>query len=220
MTCFLLPKDLCTKIEKAVCAFWWGSNGTTRKIYWTKKENLFKSKHSDGMGFKTLREFNLAMLAKQAWRFHTNHSSLIAKVFKAKYYPLSDVLQASTGCNPSYVWRSIQASLWVINKGSCWKIGDGNNINIWKDNWIHGHKSFKVFTPTEENSQAKTVNSLILTEPLRWDSDYLSNNFLSIDKEHIEQIPLISNNNKDELMWMFEPNGIYIVKSGYRAIKD
>jgi hypothetical protein len=163
------------------------------------------------MGFKTLREFNLAMLAKQAWRFHTNPSSLIAKVFKEKYYPLTDVLQAPIGCNPSYAWRSIQASLWVINKGSCWKIGDGSNINIWKDNWVPGHKNFKVFTPTEENSQAKTVNNLILSDPLRWDSEYLSNHFLSIDKEHIEQIPIISSNNKDELMWMFEPNMVSIL---------
>lgn len=41
MSCFLLPKGLCTKIEKAVCSFWWGTAGDKRKIHWTKKDKLF-----------------------------------------------------------------------------------------------------------------------------------------------------------------------------------
>jgi len=44
MSCFLLPKGLCEKIERDVCSFWWGSNDNKRKIHWCKKENLFKSK--------------------------------------------------------------------------------------------------------------------------------------------------------------------------------
>jgi len=217
MSCFMLSKGLCSKIEKSVCSFWWG---TKRKIHWTKNENLFKSKHMGDLGFKTLREFNYAMLAKQAWRFPTNPTSLIAKVFKAKYFPHSDVLQAPTGCNPSYAWRSIHSSIWVILKGSCLKIRDGNSIRIWEDNWIPSHNNFKVLSPKEDNSQVRMVKDLILTNPLRWNSDYLNTHFLNIDKEHIEQIPLIGSSHKDELMWMFEPNGVYSVKSGYRAIKE
>lgn len=79
MSCFLLSKGLCEKIERVVYSFWWGSNDNKRKIHWCKKENLFKSKFEGGMGFKILRGFNLAMLAKQAWRFHTSHNSLISR---------------------------------------------------------------------------------------------------------------------------------------------
>jgi len=85
MSCFLLLKGICDRIEQAVCSFWWGSNDTTKKIHWTKKSNLFKSKHSGGLGFKSLRDFNIAMLAKQVWRFHSNPNSLIARCYKAKY---------------------------------------------------------------------------------------------------------------------------------------
>ena len=31
MSCFLLPKDLYDKIEKTVCAFWWGSMISVKK---------------------------------------------------------------------------------------------------------------------------------------------------------------------------------------------
>jgi hypothetical protein len=58
MSCFLLPKGLCSKIEKVVCSFWWGSSDNKNRIHWTKKENLFKSKHAGGLGFRTLRDFN------------------------------------------------------------------------------------------------------------------------------------------------------------------
>jgi len=44
--------------------------------------------------------------------------------------------------------------------------------------------------------------------------------FLFIDQKHIEQIPIINTTNQDELMWMYESNGIYSVKSGYQAIKS
>lgn len=33
MSYFLLPKGLCTKIEKAVCSFWWSTTGDKRKIH-------------------------------------------------------------------------------------------------------------------------------------------------------------------------------------------
>jgi hypothetical protein len=64
MSCFLLPKGVCDKIERAVCNFWWGNFGSSRKILWIKKERIFKPKQDGGMGFKSLRDFNLAMLAK------------------------------------------------------------------------------------------------------------------------------------------------------------
>jgi len=220
MSCFLLPKGLCSRIEKAVCSFWWGTNGTKNKIHLTKKGNLFKSKHEGGMGFKTLRDFNMEMLAKQTWRLHTNPTTLLAKCFKAKYFPHTDILQATTGCNPSYAWRSIQSSIWVINKGSCWGIGNGNSVKVWRDNWIPMNHGFKVVTTAEAQSPSKMVEDLVQQDPLRWDSDILSSHLLPIDKAGIEQIPLLNKSQSDDLMWVYYSTGIYTVKSGYRAIKE
>ena len=31
MNCFLIPQEICDKIESAVCQFWWGSKGDSRK---------------------------------------------------------------------------------------------------------------------------------------------------------------------------------------------
>jgi hypothetical protein len=134
MSCFILPKDICHKIEQAMCNFWWGSKKGHHKIHWKAKKDLFRPKFNGGIGFRDMHLFNLAMLAKQGWRLHTNPSSLLSQCLKAKYYPHCDILQAQIGNMPSYTWRSIHQGLWVLNKGCCWKIGSGTKVNIQNSN--------------------------------------------------------------------------------------
>jgi hypothetical protein len=65
-----------------------------KKIHWVNWKKTYKAKSKGGIGFKDLRAFNEALLAKQGWRLTTNPDSLVAKIFKAKYYPNSDFLSA------------------------------------------------------------------------------------------------------------------------------
>jgi hypothetical protein len=65
MSCFLIPKSICSQIEKAICKFWWGSKEGVHKNHWKAKADLFKPKFSGGHGFRDMLIFNLAMLAKQ-----------------------------------------------------------------------------------------------------------------------------------------------------------
>lgn len=172
------------------------------------------------MGFKILRDFNLAMLAKQAWRFLIYPNSLVSKCYKAKYYPNSEVLQANIGNNPSYGWRSIYSSIWIITKGSCWRIGNGAKVKIWRENWIPSHNNYKVLSPDLGLPNLKYVKDLINSDDSSRNMEKLNQHFLPIDTIQIEQIPLINTNNTDEPMWMFESNGIYTVSSGYQAIQS
>ena len=60
---------------------------------------MCKAKRQGGMGFRNLQAFNLAMLAKQGWRLLSNPTSLVARIYKAKYYSYGDVLGAKLGSN-------------------------------------------------------------------------------------------------------------------------
>ena len=52
------------------------------------------------MGFRDLKSFNKALLTKQGWRLQTNAQSLFSRVFKAKYFPDSEFIEASLGKTP------------------------------------------------------------------------------------------------------------------------
>jgi hypothetical protein len=98
-----------------------------------------KATSKGGMGFKDLRAFNEALLAKQGWRLVTNPTSLVARILKAKYYPNCEFLKAKQPHTTSYSWQSIHKASWLLKKGCFWNIGDGASINIWTDRWIHTH---------------------------------------------------------------------------------
>ena len=100
---------------------------------WVSWRKMCKSKSDGGMGFRNLQAFNLAMLTKQAWWIMMNPNSLIARIYKAKYFPFSDILNAKLGCSPSYAWRSIFNSLEVIRRGIRWRVGNGKMIHIWEN---------------------------------------------------------------------------------------
>ena len=36
----------------------------------------------------------------------------------------------------SFIWRSLASARDLIGKGSRWRVGNGNKIRIWQDNWI------------------------------------------------------------------------------------
>ena len=78
---------------------------------------MCESKSSGGMGFKKLKQFKLALLAKQGWRLQTNHTSFIYRVFKAKYFPTCEFIEVSMGNNLSYGEASWLLKPW-LGKGS------------------------------------------------------------------------------------------------------
>lgn len=76
------------------------------------------------------------MLGKQGWKLRTSENSLVGRVFKARYFPKGNFLDAEIGHNPSYVWRSVLASKDLIRKGTRWRVGDGMSIRILDQPWL------------------------------------------------------------------------------------
>lgn len=71
-------------------------------MHWVSREKFCKSKDEGGLGFRDVGDFNQALLAKQAWRFLYNPSSLVSRIFKAKYYVKYEFMDAKIGSQPSY----------------------------------------------------------------------------------------------------------------------
>ncbi|KAF5464933.1 hypothetical protein F2P56_014970, partial [Juglans regia] len=139
MSCFLLPSTLCSDLEGLMAKFWSGQKGVERKIHWLSWPKMCEPKAGGGLGFKDLRTFNLAPLAKEGWRLLQNEGSLLFRLFKARYFPNSAFAQAGLGHSPSFTWRGIwEAKKWVL-RGSRWRVGDGRTVKVWFDQWVLGH---------------------------------------------------------------------------------
>ena len=107
MGCFKIPIGLCNEIEGLIKKFWWGQRGDRRRIHWVKWEDMTRSKTIGGMGFRELALHNDSFLAKQAWRLLHNTDSLFYKVFKARFFPNTTIMEATDSRMGSYAWRSI-----------------------------------------------------------------------------------------------------------------
>ena len=133
MSYFKIPNSLCDELTSLIRNFWWGQKKDECKMAWISWDKLCTPKSQRGMGFKQLKQFNLALLAKQGWWLQMGGESLLYWVFKAKYFPNCDFIQAKLGSNPSYAWCSILAAQQIVEKGIRWQVGNGKKIKIWQD---------------------------------------------------------------------------------------
>lgn len=87
MSYFKLSDNFCSKLESIMGRFCWGQRGNEQKIHWISWDRLCESKFFGGLGFQNLKDFNLALLAKQDWWLVQNEDSLVHKIYKVCYVP-------------------------------------------------------------------------------------------------------------------------------------
>ncbi|XP_050231894.1 uncharacterized protein LOC126680759 [Mercurialis annua] len=214
MNCFKLPKSLIAELERICARFWWGTSAKSRKIHWARWSVLCKPKCQGGMGFRDLEAFNRSILAKQLWKIITCPDSLLAKVYKQRYFKDTSPMEATVPRNASFTWKSIMWAKDIIENGCRWRIGDGVSVQIYKDRWLPREKSFKVISPPKPHSPI-WVSDLIGTDG-RWKMDTIRELFFPGDADQIINMPLPRTPQVDILRWHYDKKGLYTVRSGYR----
>jgi ribonuclease HI len=220
MGCYKLPENCCQEIESMLAKFWWGSKEGKRKIHWMSWERLSKPKKNGGMGFRGFSNFNKALLGKHYWRLLMGEDSLMGRVFKSRYYPRTSFIEAKVGYQPSYAWRSIQSAKDVINLGARWRIGNGEKVSICNDKWLPNQAGFKVWSRCEDLEEGALVCELIDPDTKQWKRDLISHLFHSREAMQILSIPLSQRMPPDELIWHFERDGHYSVRSAHHLLKQ
>ncbi|KAL0006060.1 hypothetical protein SO802_013621 [Lithocarpus litseifolius] len=194
MSVFQLPMKLCDELDNLCAKFWWGQVGNERKIHWRNWDKLSTSKQEGGIGFRNLRDFNLAM-----------------------YYPRSSFIEAKESPGCSYVWRSLVAALPILKSGYCWGVGNGSSISVMGDKWIPNYPTNKVLHPIHELVDEMAVSELIDPELHVWRGELIMNLFHRDDATAITKIPLSRRVVSDSIIWMHNKNGMFSVKSAYKV---
>lgn len=175
-------------------------------------------KSRGGIGFRDMKEFNTAMLAKQGWILLQEKTSLAYSLLKAKYFPNCNFMEATIGLNgrPSPTWRSIMSSQSLLKAGCRRILGSGQSIKIWEDHWLPC-APFKILSPRPVQCDLETVQDLIDPVFQNWKLNLLGELFTEDEIFNILSIPLSRNPRQDGWVWKFTPKGQYTVKSGYHA---
>src|SRR4051812_17941437 len=91
---------------------------------WLSWKKMVVPKSMGGMGFRNMRAFNQALLAKHAWRLLDCPDSLCARLLRAKYYPHGNLLYTVFPTSSSTIWNGIVHGLELVKKGIIWRVGD------------------------------------------------------------------------------------------------
>lgn len=170
-------------------------------------ERMGLRKSEGGMGFRSVRDFNIALLGKQAWRLLVHPNNLVSRIFKARYYPSGSFLTAQIGSNPSYIWRSVFVAQNLIKQGISCRVGDGQSLFIKDVPWLPD-----VADPfVQSNSEAflnQKVFSLMITGERQWDIELINDMFNERDANLILSIPL-GEEIEDNWYWRHEKMGVF-----------
>jgi len=218
MSCFLLPMRLIYQITSAIRRFWWSSTKDKHKIPWIAWTKLNEPKKLGGLAIRDLKDFNIALLAKQGWRILQNPHSLIARIFKAKYFPKQSLLETEATNHSSYAWKSILQGAKLLSHGLKYLVGNGHNIKVLKDNWLPLNPSRPANGPGASVYPNLKVSDLITDG--NWNEERLAQLINPEDVPYIRTIRPSITGVEDAMSWLFTKNGNYSVKLGYYLIRQ
>ena len=176
MSVFRLPGSTHEAMTKCIRKFWWGEAQGKRQTHWISWDKFTKSKGDGGLGFRDLKLFNQALLARQAWRLVDRPDALCARVLKAKYFPNGNLMDTTFPCDQSQTWKAIVHGLELLKKGVLWRIGSGEHVRIWRDTWIPRSWSLKP-TGKKRSSRLKWVSQLIDPNSMEWKEEVIKQVF-------------------------------------------
>ncbi|KAL5560987.1 hypothetical protein UlMin_030734 [Ulmus minor] len=187
-----LRSAICSKLDARIRSFWWGPSSNGRKPLCLKAwDALCKPKSLGGLGFRRMRDFNLALLSKWGWNILTGKNSLCLSF-----------------------WKSILSLKELIREGACYVVGDGCSIDPWKDPWVPNIPNFLPVPISEPSVSNTRVKDFFLQQGL-WDFAKLALHYSPADVQAISTIRLPLRSKPDRWVWTPMSNGNFSTRSAY-----
>lgn len=134
-------------------------------------------------------------------------------VMNGRYFPRGSIDECIVGYNPSYVWRSIMGAREVVQRGARWRIGNSEKMNILNDRWIPSNSHFKILYGAPRVNKNDCVSTFIDSDLGVWKREVVFEKFSVEEAKKIVSIPLSRVPNEDKMVWHFERNGEFSIKS-------
>jgi len=147
LSIFRIPKKVEDKLVGLQQRFLWGGGPDNNKIAWIKWDKVCLPKEKGGLGEKDISTFNLALLGKWRWNLFQQEGHLWAKLLESKYGGWRGLDEAPVCTKESMWWRDLKLAFQTsqhgqeLKKGIQWRVGSGDRIKFWEDEWIDGEAS-------------------------------------------------------------------------------
>ncbi|KAL1107622.1 hypothetical protein V6Z11_D03G058400 [Gossypium hirsutum] len=107
---FLAPRGIIEDLQFKINRMWW--NGKDRGQSWSMLtwDRVCFPEGMNGLGFRDLLLFNLALLGRQVWRLLTCKDTLCYHVLSSKYFPDGDIFRPKCIDKPTWALALIDSS--------------------------------------------------------------------------------------------------------------
>lgn len=151
----MIPKSICSQVEKLQRKFIWGETDGQRKTHLIKWDTCCLSRKEGGLGFKKPYLMNEAFIMKLTWELLEKPSDLVNQVLYGKYGRGKSLLDDIGSCqSDSSLWKAI-VKIWPkIKDNMVSMIKNGQDTLFWTDRWVYLTKPLMLY----DNISVEEVN--------------------------------------------------------------
>jgi hypothetical protein len=136
MSVIKFPKWAIKAINSQMSNFFWNDQEGNHKYHLANWQSLCQRKEAGELGIPDMRELNLCLLASWVQRFYDGTSQLWKHIVDCKYDTLSPNVFCYNGRNLSPFCRGVLWAAKAAKMGFRWKVGNGQRIRFWEDQWF------------------------------------------------------------------------------------
>ncbi|XP_021980533.1 uncharacterized protein LOC110876677 [Helianthus annuus] len=231
---FKAPLNVLESLDRIRRVFFWGGSEEKARMNWVAWEKTIAPLEFGGLGFGSLRDANLAMLAKWWWRFKTEKNGLWRRVIWAIHHnprAWNDIPVKSSVAGP---WKSVCSIRHImlnanidLNMASSAVLSNGRNIQFWLDSWASQIPFYLMFP---DLFKVETNKTCLVADRLSTGEDGQSFNWawqrpdLNGAEESQLQLmlgiigPMGLSLGRDKWSWKFDKDGQFSVASIKKAL--
>ncbi|XP_077234220.1 uncharacterized protein LOC143876406 [Tasmannia lanceolata] len=214
------------RIEQIQRRFLWGGSRTSKGVSLLKWSLVCSPIKNGGLGIRRVQLFNQALMGKWLWRYGEEHSSLWVRVIDSKYgSSLGNWDSVDTfKIKGITVWRDILRLKSFFAPGVRFRVYRGDRIRFWQDPWCSSHSLQVLFPDLYIVSSQKEAWVSECFERVQgqveWIPKFRRAFFVRELSDYSALISLlgscfIKSSGLDRRIWIWNPSGIFSVKSFY-----